>query len=56
MLSISPTLLRYPDIPSKFTSGKPPELLDITGTLQAIASSAAKPKLSVSDGNKNKSE
>ena len=48
--------LKYPEIPSKLTSGKPPELLEITGTLKAIASKAASPKLSVSEGSKNKSE
>ncbi|MNT83919.1 hypothetical protein D3C72_2238590 [compost metagenome] len=53
--STFPTLLKYPETPSKLTSGSPPELLEITGTPQAIASKAAKPKLSVSDGSKNKS-
>jgi hypothetical protein len=38
---------RVAEIPSKFTSDSPPELLDMTGTPQAIASNAAKPKLSV---------
>ena len=56
MLSTSPTSLKYPETPSSFTSGIPPELLEITGTLNAIASNAANPKLSVSEGNKNKSE
>ena len=39
-----------------FTSGKPPVFVEITEVLAAIASNAAKPKLSVTDGNKNKSE
>lgn len=38
------------------TSGKPPVLLEITGTPQAIASKAARPKLSFSEGRMNKSE
>ncbi len=37
-----------------FTSGKPPALVLITGMLAAIASSAARPKLSYSDGRINK--
>ena len=36
-------------------SGRPPALVDITGTSAAIASNAAKPKLSYSLVNKNKS-
>ena len=36
-----------------FTSGIPPELLDITGTPEAMASKAASPKLSVSEGSMN---
>jgi hypothetical protein len=39
-----------------FKSFKPPAFDDITGTLSAIASRAASPKLSFSDGNKNKSD
>ena len=38
-----------------FTSGIPPALLEITGVSAAIASNAAKPKLSCSEGNKNTS-
>ena len=38
-----------------FNSGIPPVLLDITGIFIAIASNAANPKDSVSDGNKNTS-
>ena len=53
--SISPTLLKNPETPCLFTSGIPPALLEITGTPQAIASKAANPKLSVSEGSKNKS-
>ena len=53
---LSKILTKLTEKPSKFTSGSPPELLEITGTPKAIASSAAKPKLSVSEGNKNKSE
>ena len=37
-------------------SERPPALEEITATFDAIASSAARPKLSVDDGNKNKSE
>ena len=37
------------------TSGIPPVLLEITGTFAAIASKADKPKLSISEGSKNKS-
>ena len=51
-----PTLERKPVTPSTFTSGIPPALLDTTGTLLTIASNAARPKLSASDGSKNKSE
>jgi hypothetical protein len=40
-------IAKVAEIPSKFTSDSPPELLDMTGTPQAIASNAAKPKLSV---------
>ena len=53
--STFPTLLRKPEKPSSFTSGIPPVFDEITGTPAAIASNAAKPKLSVWDGNKNKS-
>ncbi len=51
-----PTLLKYPVTPSTFTSGIPPALLDITGTRFTIASSAASPKLSASEGSKKRSE
>ena len=42
-----PTGLKKPDTPSILTSGIPPELLEMTGTPDAIASKAANPKLSV---------
>ena len=38
-----------------FTSGNPPVFVEITAAVAAIASKAAKPKLSVSEGNKNTS-
>ena len=38
------------------TSGRPPESLEIIGTPLAIASRAARPKLSFSDGNRKRSE
>ena len=53
---ISLTSSRNPVLPSLFTSGNPPELEEITATLQAIASKATNPKLSVSEGSKNKSD
>lgn len=39
-----------------FTSGSPPELELMTGTQAAMASNAANPKLSVSEGSINKSQ
>ena len=56
MPSISPTSFKNPVTPSIFNSGIPPALEEMTGNLQAMASNAANPKLSVSEGNKNKSE
>src|ERR1041384_2178777 len=53
--SISPTLLRKPDSPFTLISGRPPALVEITGTLQAMASSAERPKLSVCDGSRKRS-
>ena len=53
--STSPTLLKKPVTPCTFSSGKPPVFDEITGTSQAMASRAAKPKLSFSEGIKNKS-
>ena len=45
-----------PETPSSTTSGNPPWLVLITGVRAAIASRAAKPKLSVCEGNKKRSE
>ena len=52
---MSPTFERYPENPSLFTSGRPPEFVEITGTDEAIASRATRPKLSVVDANINTS-
>ena len=53
---MSPTEFNNPLFPWDITSGIPPESLAITGTPQAIASRADKPKLSLEDGKINKSE
>ena len=47
---------RKPFSSSLMTSGSPPTRDAITGTSQAIASSAARPKLSCADGSRNTSE
>ena len=52
----SPTSDKKPENPCLLTSGIPPELLDTTGTPIDIASNAARPKLSVCEGNKKASE
>ncbi len=52
----SPTLDKKPSKPCVTTSGIPPEFVEITGTPEAIASNAANPKLSVSEGRINKSD
>jgi len=43
-------------MPFIFTSGNPPTSEDTTGTWQAIASNADKPKLSDAEGIKKRSE
>ena len=53
--STSPTGQRKPVSPSSTTSGRPPTREAITGTPQDIASSAARPKLSVSLGSRKRS-
>ena len=47
---------RNPPTPSSTTSGNPPTRDATTGTSQAIASSAARPKLSCADGRRKRSE
>ena len=47
--------LKKPEKPYLLTSESPPALLEITGTPAAIASRAARPKLSDSEGRINKS-
>ena len=53
---MSPTSLVYPEFPFIFNSFNPPTLEDITGIFKAIASRAASPKLSFSEGSKKRSE
>ena len=55
ILSISPILQLKPDFPLIINSGNPPASEHTTGTDDAIASSAERPKLSFSEVNKNKS-
>ena len=47
---------RNPVTPFSITSGRPPTRDAMTGTSHAIASSAARPKLSVADGSRNTSD
>ena len=46
----------YPVLPTILISGSPPALDEIIATLEAIASKAAKPKLSADEGSRNRSE
>src|SRR6266404_4836357 len=55
MASTSPLGVRKPVSPWTTTSGRPPTALARTGTAHAIASSAARPNDSVSDGNRKRS-
>ena len=50
MPSTSPTGRRKPSTPSSTTSGRPPAAVPMTGTPQAIASRAARPNDSASEG------
>ena len=52
---MSHTSLRNPENHCLFTSGNPQTFVLITGTDAAIASSADRPKLSVSEVSKNRS-
>ncbi len=54
--STSHTSLRNHENHCRFTSGIPPVLELTTGTCAAIASKAARPKLSFSEGRRNKSQ
>ena len=53
--SMSPISTKNPVFPWTLSSGSPPELVDITGVDEIIASNAASPKLSVFEGKRNKS-
>ena len=55
MASTSPTGARKPVTPSSTTSGTPPARAATTGTSQLMASSAARPKLSLLLGSRNRS-
>ncbi len=55
MVLVSPTGARYPVVPCTFTSGNPHASDEITGTPDAIASSAASQKLSCAEGRRKRS-
>src|SRR3989454_4954956 len=56
MASTSPFGVRKPVSPWTTTSGRPPTAVAMTGTAHAIASSAARPNDSVSDGSRRSEE
>ncbi len=54
--SMSSGAWRHPETPSSTTSDNPPTREATTGTPHAIASSAARPKLSCADGSRKTSD